>query len=148
MLSLAFCNRVCRSVVGRNPLRVSDRGRQRVRPSHAQAAALRDLHHRLEAALADVGRATAALAGAEARAEEAANDAAASRQDLGVAIAEGAAAERRLASVTTAAEVKFCAWRARGLAHRRALMLAMQVEGFGLPSDQEKDFMQVIGLDM
>ena len=72
---------------------------------------MQDLQIRLEAALADVGRATAALAGAEARAEEAAEDAAAARQDLAVAHAEGGAAERRLASVTAAAEVLCCAER-------------------------------------
>ncbi len=67
---------------------------------------MRDLQHRLEAALTDVGRATTALAGAEARAEEAAEESAAAKQDLCVALAEGGAAERRLASVAAAAEVR------------------------------------------
>ena len=71
----------------------------------AQDAALQALQHQLRAALADVGRATAALAGAEARAEEAAEDAAAAKQDLAIGLAEGSTAERRLASLAAAAEV-------------------------------------------
>ena len=73
-------------------------------PCHAQGPAPLDLQRRLEAALADVGRATAALAGAEARAEEAAADTAAVKHDLAAALAEAGAADRRLASVAAAAE--------------------------------------------
>jgi len=93
--------------VGTEPLAcVRSRQTKNARSTCAQNAAMRHLQHRLEAALADVGRATAALAGAEARVEEAADDAAAARQDLTVALAEGSAAERRLASVAAAAEVR------------------------------------------
>ncbi len=66
---------------------------------------MRELRHRLDAALTDVGRATAALADAEARAGEAQAEVDAARQELVAARAEAGAFQRRLASTKAAVEV-------------------------------------------
>ena len=66
---------------------------------------MRELHVRLDAALTDVGRATAALADTEARAGEARAEADAARQEVVAARAEAKAVQRHLASSKAAAEV-------------------------------------------
>ena len=81
-------------------------------PLDTQDSPVRELQRGLEAALADVGRATAALSGAEARAEEAAADAAASKQELADALAVAGALDRRLETASAAAEVLLRACRA------------------------------------